>query len=55
MDKQRTGVHVHLDYSVLNGSLDLFLGGTGTTVENEEPGAAGLKAPSMGGSYTHKG
>lgn len=55
MDKERTGVHVHLDDPVLNGSLDLFLGGTGTAVENEEPIAAGLEARLMRGSYTHKG
>jgi hypothetical protein len=34
------GVDVHLDDTVGNGRLDLFLGGTGSTVEDEEAGKA---------------
>lgn len=32
------GVNVHLDDAVLDSSLDLVLGGTGTTMEDEEEG-----------------
>lgn len=37
--KGRTGVHIHFDDSILDCGLDLFLRGTRTAVENEEPGA----------------
>ena len=55
MGKERTGVHVHLDNAILDGGPDLFLRGTGTTVENEEPGGMYLRNPGCGGSHTHKG
>lgn len=35
--KDRTSVHVHLDNTMLDGGIDLFLGRTGAPVENEEP------------------
>lgn len=56
MGKERTSVHVHLDHAVLDGGLNLFLRGAGTTVENEEPGAICLKKLLIGGGVrTYKG
>ena len=49
MGKEHTSVHVHLDHAILDGGLNLFLCGTGTTVENEEPGAICLKKTLIGG------
>lgn len=31
----QTGVHVHLDYAIVNGSLDFLLGRARTTMEDE--------------------
>ena len=55
MGKGRTGVHIHLDNTILDGSLDLFLRGTRATVENEEPEQRGLQNLVIGGNHTHRG
>jgi len=57
MGKEHTSVHVHLDHAILDGGINLFLRGTGTTVENEKPGAIYLKKPLIGGGgvRTYKG
>ena len=34
----RTSIHIHLDDTIVNGSLNLFLGRAGAAMENKEPG-----------------
>jgi hypothetical protein len=46
--KERTSIHIHLDNTILDGGLDLFLRGTGTAVENEEPRERCLKKVVIG-------
>lgn len=48
MCEGRTSVHVHLDDAILDGGLDLLLRGTGTAVENEEPGVICLRNRRLG-------
>ena len=35
---KQTGVHVHLDNTIVNGSLDFLLGGARAAMEDEEAG-----------------